>query len=360
MVGSIDTYLSNGESLEVVFLERPSSDKEILDALIALALGLGGILFLGVSEDGQLGAINKPDDQYWVGKLGDLAKSVSHASVRVNGTRHKGQWIAHATVEPPLPEVVATVLPDLTASQRALILRLVPLVETGRHSSSLWASATFGQGWFVNLPGKDGGRTREITGFEELDLQALCDEGYITLMRKQGPLSYGVSLKPKATLEYRTCRNEVLSPTPLKQPLEQRDVFLCHAGEDKAGIVEPLIIALREVGVSYWYDREQIVWGESLTARVNDGLRKSRFVIPILSQSFVGKPWPERELNSVLSIEASSGEVRLLPLVVGSAEQVGAILAAYPLLTDKLYLQWDDDATYVAEAVRARLDPPAS
>ena len=82
-----------------------------------------------------------------------------------------------------------------------------------------------------------------------------------------------------------------------------RDVFICHASEDKTTVVRPLTKALTEQGISCWLDEAEIKWGDSITKKVNEGLSISRFVIVILSQAFLSKNWPERELNAALNIE---------------------------------------------------------
>ncbi len=101
---------------------------------------------------------------------------------------------------------------------------------------------------------------------------------------------------------------------------ERKDIFICHASEDKRDVVRPLVHAMDKAGISYWYDEVKVRWGDSITEKVNEGLRTSRYVIVVLSESFISKNWPQRELNSVLNIEASSGEVRVLPLIAGSSE----------------------------------------
>ena len=129
---------------------------------------------------------------------------------------------------------------------------------------------------------------------------------------------------------------------------ETRDVFLCHASEDKAGVVRPLFQELEISGVSCWFDEADIKWGDSIPQTINRGLSVSRFVIVVLSRAFLAKHWPQRELNAVLNQEASSGETRVLPLVVGDAQD--EVMAAYPLLNDKRYLLWDGDpAPIIAE-----------
>jgi TIR domain-containing protein len=134
-----------------------------------------------------------------------------------------------------------------------------------------------------------------------------------------------------------------------------RDVFLCHASEDKQHVVRPLNDALRAAGISCWLDEAEIHWGDSIVSKVNDGLRDSRFVIVVLSVTFLKKPWPRRELASAVSDESSSGHVRVLPLLVGDQRERETIMMQLPLLRDKLHIAWEGDATPVVEAVRRRI-----
>jgi len=69
-----------------------------------------------------------------------------------------------------------------------------------------------------------------------------------------------------------------------------RDIFICHAAEDKNTIVEPLVHALQQAGISYWYDKAEIKWGDSITQQINEGLSSSRFVVVILSNNFMVLP----------------------------------------------------------------------
>jgi len=45
------------------------------------------------------------------------------------------------------------------------------------------------------------------------------------------------------------------------------DIFVSHASEDKA-YVQPLVQALEDAGVSVWYDRLVLEWGEPLRSRI--------------------------------------------------------------------------------------------
>jgi glycogen synthase len=133
-----------------------------------------------------------------------------------------------------------------------------------------------------------------------------------------------------------------------------RDVFICHASEDKADVARPLVEAFERAGISCWYDEDEIGWGDSITAAVNDGLHQSRFVLVILSAAFMRrqKQWPKRELFATLNAEATSGGKLLLPLLVGSPDEQRSWHAELSLISDKNHLSWDGDPAPVVRALR--------
>jgi hypothetical protein len=137
---------------------------------------------------------------------------------------------------------------------------------------------------------------------------------------------------------------------------EMRDVFICHASEDKQTVVEPLVNAIGNAGISFWYDQAEIQWGDSVVSKIEEGLKISRYVIAVLSRHSVGKPWPRRELNAALSREASSGVVRILPLIVGTSEERTKILLECSLQADKLYEVWNGSPATIVNRLKARLN----
>ena len=131
-----------------------------------------------------------------------------------------------------------------------------------------------------------------------------------------------------------------------------KDVFICHASEDKQTIVKVLINALDKEKISYWYDEAEIKWGDSIPQKINEGLRTSRFVIVVLSNAFISKNWPQKELNSSLNIEASTGQKRILPLIAGDKEERNRIFQQYPVLNDKRYIIWDNDTQKIIQELK--------
>lgn len=97
--------------------------------------------------------------------------------------------------------------------------------------------------------------------------------------------------------------------------LPEYDVFISHASEDKEDFVDEFVAELRKAGVKVWYDTTQILWGDSLRKRIDEGLRKSRFGIAVLSPNYIadGKYWTKEELDGIFQMESINGKT-LLPI----------------------------------------------
>jgi len=91
------------------------------------------------------------------------------------------------------------------------------------------------------------------------------------------------------------------------------DFFICHASEDKAEVVEPLAVELASRGAIVWYDRWTLQIGDSLSAKIDEGLASSRYGIVVLSPHFFTKPWPQRELSGLVQREMEGRKV-ILPV----------------------------------------------
>jgi hypothetical protein len=134
-----------------------------------------------------------------------------------------------------------------------------------------------------------------------------------------------------------------------------KDVFICQASEDKQEVAQPLFQAFRDSNISSWYDEVEIRWGDSIPKKINQGMRISTYVVVVLSRAFLDKNWPEREMNAALNKEAASGEVKLLPLLVGNKQDRDAIIEHYPLLNDKFHMVWTGQVPPIVQAIKARL-----
>lgn len=89
------------------------------------------------------------------------------------------------------------------------------------------------------------------------------------------------------------------------------DVFISHASEDKKNFVNPLVEALQEAGIRVWYDTLEMQWGKSLREQIDNGIKRSKFAILVLSKNFFAKKWPQRELDGILAKQDITGATPL-------------------------------------------------
>lgn len=93
------------------------------------------------------------------------------------------------------------------------------------------------------------------------------------------------------------------------------DVFVSHAWEDKESFVDEFVQALRDRGLQVWYDTTKMKWGDSMRAKIDEGLRHSRFGVAVLSPDYIaeGKYWTKAELDGLFQLESINGKM-LLPI----------------------------------------------
>lgn len=106
-----------------------------------------------------------------------------------------------------------------------------------------------------------------------------------------------------------------VSSTDLVELQEEYDVFVSHAWEDKESFVEEFVEALRKLGAKVWYDKTQMKWGDSMREKIDDGLKKSKFGVVVLSPNYIadGKYWTKAELDGLFQMESVNGKT-LLPI----------------------------------------------
>ena len=98
-----------------------------------------------------------------------------------------------------------------------------------------------------------------------------------------------------------------------EQETIQYDVFISHATEDKESFVNALVEELKKRNVQVWVDALRVKWGDTLRKTIDEGLKKSRFGIVVISKHFIAKGWTQYELDGLFEREMTQGKV-ILPI----------------------------------------------
>ncbi|OEU38370.1 hypothetical protein AJ89_14480 (plasmid) [Lactococcus cremoris subsp. cremoris IBB477] len=114
---------------------------------------------------------------------------------------------------------------------------------------------------------------------------------------------------------------EIKTLTPLRNEVEKRatadlkDIFLCHAWEDRKTTAKNLTDLLVENGTSVWFSENEVLLGTNLLREIDKGLVASRVGIVLVTASFLkriqGNGIADKELSALLSRD------QLIPVLDG-------------------------------------------
>src|SRR5438876_2404293 len=128
---------------------------------------------------------------------------------------------------------------------------------------------------------------------------------------------------------------EVRALTPIRDTVEKRaslpdlrDVFLCHAWDDRSGAAKELHDQLESRGVKVWFSEKDVALGTPLLREIDKGRAKSRvgivLVTPALLRRLQGEGIADKELSALLARDL------LVPIVHGTTYE--ALREVSPLL----------------------------
>lgn len=154
---------------------------------------------------------------------------------------------------------------------------------------------------------------------------------------------------------------EVRALTPVRENVEKRaslpdlrDVFLCHAWDDRKGAAKVLHDLLESRGVSVWFSEKDVALGTSLLREIDKGLAKSRvgivLVTPALLSRVRGEGIADKELSALLARDL------LVPIVHNTTYE--ALRDVSPLLGSRSGLNTAEDTMANIAAKLAELVAP--
>lgn len=131
---------------------------------------------------------------------------------------------------------------------------------------------------------------------------------------------------------------EVLALTPIRDSVEDlaklpdlRDIFLCHAWDDRQGAAKELHDLLVSRGVKVWFSEKDLGLGVPMMRAIDKGLANSRvgivLVTPALLRRLPTEGIADKELSALLAGE------RLVPVVHGTT--YAALREVSPLLASR-------------------------
>jgi hypothetical protein len=132
-----------------------------------------------------------------------------------------------------------------------------------------------------------------------------------------------------------------------EQP-ELRDLFLCHAWDDRRGVATELNDRLEAEGVSVWFSEKDILLGQPFMREIDRGLAKSRAGLVLITPAFLkrvdNRGVSDKELSELLSRdqlipvvhETTYDEVRKVSPLLGSRHGLDTAEDSMPVIATKI------------------------
>ena len=133
--------------------------------------------------------------------------------------------------------------------------------------------------------------------------------------------------------------------------LDLRDIFLCHAWDDRQGAAKELHDLLESLNVSVWFSEKDVGLGTPLLRAIDKGLANSKvgivLVTPALLRRLPAEGIADKELSALLARE------RLVPVVHETTHE--ALREVSPLLASRTGLSTAEEPIGVVAAKLAEL-----
>lgn len=160
--------------------------------------------------------------------------------------------------------------------------------------------------------------------------------------------------KSSSSVYYTTA--QVQSLTPIRETVEQRaaeqpdlrDVFLCHAWDDRQGVAKELHDLLEAAGVKVWFSEKDLSLGVPMMRAIDKGLANSRVGLVLVTPAFLNRLPKEGVADKELS--ALLARNQLVPIVHNTTYE--ALRNISPLLGSRSGLDTAEDTlTIVAKKI---------
>jgi len=139
---------------------------------------------------------------------------------------------------------------------------------------------------------------------------------------------------------------------------ENPKVFISHASEDRERFVIDFAKKLREKGVDVWFDKWEIMPGDSLVDKIfEEGIKESETFIIILSKNSINKKWVREELNSA-EVQKIEKSIKLIPVIIDEDVEVPIFLkhTAWAKIED--LSNYEDKLKQILMAIYDQIEKP--
>ncbi|CSC01035.1 Uncharacterised protein [Vibrio cholerae] len=153
--------------------------------------------------------------------------------------------------------------------------------------------------------------------------------------------------------------SQIQSLTPIRETVEKRaaeqpdlrDIFLCHAWDDRKGVAKELHDLLEASGVNVWFSEKDLALGVPMMRAIDKGLANSRIGLVLVTPAMLARLPMEGVADKELSALLAGNQ--LVPVIHETTYE--ALRNVSPLLASRSGLDTSEDALPVVAQKIAEL-----
>ncbi len=163
--------------------------------------------------------------------------------------------------------------------------------------------------------------------------------------------------KPGSSVSYTA--SQIQSLTPIRETVEKRateqpdlrDIFLCHAWDDRKTVAKELHDLLEESGVNVWFSEKDLALGVPMMRAIDKGLANSRIGLVLVTPAMLARLPKEGVADKELSALLAGNQ--LIPVIHDTTYE--ELRNISPLLASRSGLDTSEDSMVVVAEKIAEL-----
>ena len=147
----------------------------------------------------------------------------------------------------------------------------------------------------AECPACGGGGYNRISGYGSQPSYGGSSSSYSGGSSRSSGSSRPRWAKPGSSVPYTSA--QIMSLTPIRETIEARaaaqpdlrDVFLCHAWDDRQGVAKELHDLLEAAGVKVWFSEKDLSLGVPMMRAIDRGLANSRIGLVLVTPALLAR-----------------------------------------------------------------------
>lgn len=99
-------------------------------------------------------------------------------------------------------------------------------------------------------------------------------------------------------------------------------LFISHSKFTKKTLVVPFVQTLSALHIPYWFDRKDLVCGDSIYTNIERGISEASYCVAFVDQVYLEREWTKKELEMFYKREKELGKDLIIPIYCGLTKEV--------------------------------------